>query len=337
MRKPLISVVLPLYNRQEYIKESINSVLEQTITDLELLIIDDASTDGSLEIIKRIKDPRIKLFTKTINEGVASAINIGLQQAKGEFVARMDSDDISYPERFEKQLKVFQDNPNLVVCGSWVVRDDDVVLKFRETHEEILVNMLHRCALSMGTSFFKRKKMDGLFLKEGLRHGEDYEFWSRLILKGEFYNIQEPLLYYRSNSSQLSQLYEEKQRIMDVDIQLTFLKRIPYNQNDYPDSLLKNILKRETYFSPSEFKRFLNWQKHLIVLNEKTGCFLKKEFNQFIEEQRRNLIFDLFFKRNNINQGKNWRIKVFLNLNRKEQKIILNQKLKEKAKLMWNG
>jgi glycosyltransferase involved in cell wall biosynthesis len=329
MSNPLISVVLPLYNREKYIEESIRSILNQTVEDFELLVIDDASTDSSVEVVKGIKDPRIRLFIKLKNEGVATTINIGFREARGRFIARMDSDDISFPKRFEKQLKVLQHNPELVVCGSWIVKDNGELLKFKETHEEIHVDMLNRCALSMGTALVNKGKLDGLLLKEGLRHGEDYEFWSRIILQGNYYNIQEPLLYYRSHEAQLSTLHKPEQILMDADIKLAFLKKLSFDTIKFPYVIIKKILTLNEYFTPGEFVLFLKWLNEIRTINKNKNIFSIKEFNSFILNQRHSQLINLYFKKNEISIDKKWRIIALFRLPLQDSFYILKLKSRE--------
>ena len=105
---PTISVIMPVYNCEKYIAMSIESILNQTINDFELLIIDDASTDQTLAIITSYEDTRIKIISKPVNSGYTESLNIGLKIAKGKYIARMDGDDISFTRRFEKQLSFLE-------------------------------------------------------------------------------------------------------------------------------------------------------------------------------------------------------------------------------------
>ena len=120
LKKDLISVVMSNYNTPiNYLKESIDSVLNQTYSNFEFIIIDDGSTDDSLKFIKSYDDPRIKLIVNEENIGLTKSLNKGLKAAQGEFIARMDSDDICYPERFEKQIEYMRKHPDTTVCGTW--------------------------------------------------------------------------------------------------------------------------------------------------------------------------------------------------------------------------
>ena len=125
MNNPQISVVLPVYNEEKYIEECIWSILNQTYNNFELIIVDDASTDRSLEIINTFNDPRIQLFSNKKNLGIAKSLNKGCLNVRGEFIARIDANDIAVKTRFEKQLKYLNNNPNCAVVFSPVLIIDE--------------------------------------------------------------------------------------------------------------------------------------------------------------------------------------------------------------------
>src|ERR1700752_5362711 len=110
MKEPEISVIIPVYNAEKYIREAVESILHQTYTDFEVLLIDDGSTDNSAKVIAEIKDPRI-VYIKQDNAGMAAALNKGITFCKGKFIARQDADDVAHATRFEKQIKFLTENP----------------------------------------------------------------------------------------------------------------------------------------------------------------------------------------------------------------------------------
>lgn len=118
---PLVSVVMPVYNAGDYLRKAVLSILSQTFTHWELLIIDDGSTDQALQTIKDFVDPRIRIFRDGANRGLAARLNEAMNLARGQYFARMDQDDVSYPERFARQLKALQQNPQLDVVAARAV------------------------------------------------------------------------------------------------------------------------------------------------------------------------------------------------------------------------
>ena len=119
IKTPKITVLMPVYNGEKYLKESIESILKQTFRDFEFLIINDTSTDESEKIIRSFKDSRIKLIKNEKNIGLTKSLNKGLDLAKGEYMARMDADDISLPKRLEIQVAFMDKNPKIGVIGAW--------------------------------------------------------------------------------------------------------------------------------------------------------------------------------------------------------------------------
>ena len=126
---PLISVLLCMYNDEKFIQNSVNSIISQTYKNWEMIIIDDGSQDNTYNIVKQIKDPRIKIYRQK-NKGLTRSLNIAANHAKGEFLARQDADDISLPNRFERQIELFQVNPDYYIVGSdlaFINEDGDIV------------------------------------------------------------------------------------------------------------------------------------------------------------------------------------------------------------------
>ena len=124
-RTPTVTVLMPVYNGARFLRESIESILNQTFNDFECLIIDDASTDTSREIIRSFTDPRIKLIENANHCGLVKTLNRGLALAKGEYIARQDQDDISYPARLEKQVTFLNSHPQIVLLGTNIHNIDE--------------------------------------------------------------------------------------------------------------------------------------------------------------------------------------------------------------------
>jgi len=204
---PLVSVVMPCYNCRQYVGQAISSILEQTYKNLELIIIDDNSTDGSGEIIKRYLRDRDILITHEMNQGVSRSLNDGIRAAHGEFIARMDADDISDPKRIEMQVELMRSDAELVVCGTNVkCIDQDGNLLFHLGYptkdEEIRSSFPTFFPMSSGAQMWRKTALfqAGLF-DERIPGCEDLELTLRLCQVGEAKNIALPLYSYRKNFS----------------------------------------------------------------------------------------------------------------------------------------
>lgn len=206
---PKLSVVLPVYNGEEYIAEAMKSILTQSYKDFELIIVNDGSTDKTAKILDTFKDKRIKVVTQS-NHGLVYSLNRAVREAKALLIARHDADDFSLPKRFEKQMKLFARNPDLVLAGSSIqvmdmdgayLHDHMVLLDNPELKQELLV----RSPFAHGSVIFKKdafEKAGGYQQSEW--PAEDYGLWLRMASFGDFANVDEPLYRYRENQDGIS-------------------------------------------------------------------------------------------------------------------------------------
>lgn len=213
MSNPLISVVLPVFNGEKFLAESIKSVIDQTFSDFEFLIINDGSTDSSLKIIKSfmIKDSRISVISRG-NKGLIASLNEGIALSRGKYIARMDADDISLPKRFEMQLKEIK-NKSLDICGCHfiVVNDDGKYYDTRmvsTTSDLTSITLLGTVPFAHGSVMFSK----GFYNENKLSYGntpyikaEDYALWVDFFeLGAKFGNVDMFLFKYRDVADSLS-------------------------------------------------------------------------------------------------------------------------------------
>ncbi len=207
-----ITVLMCVYNGATYLQESIDSILKQSLTDFEFIIIDDASTDRTPEILKSNLDPRIKVVTNIVNIGLTKSLNIGLKLSNGTYIARMDSDDISLQGRLQEQ-KDFLDRNKGIVCvgseidvidyngekiGSKTQSDDPYLIKFFMIFKNQIVHS--------SVMFVRDKIMVVGGYNESFKYAQDYDLWSRLILnKYHISNIKKPLVKYRMHNQSITQ------------------------------------------------------------------------------------------------------------------------------------
>jgi len=218
MKNPQVTVLMPVYNGEKYLKEAIGSILNQTFKNFEFLIINDGSTDKSVKIIESYNDNRIKLIHNSQNFKIIKTLNRGIGLAKGKYLARMDCDDISLPGRLEKQFHYLENHPEVGVCGTaFKVIDDngrDVsVVKFPKTSAVIqwllfFSNPLAHPTVMMNTSLVKKI---GGYRPEAL-HCEDYDLWFRLTESSKIINLEEVLLCLRKHNKNISALFFKDQQ-----------------------------------------------------------------------------------------------------------------------------
>lgn len=204
---PIVSVVMPVYNAAEYLGEAVDSILGQTFGDFEFIIINDGSTDGSGEILDRYQqsDDRVRVIHQE-NSGVAATLKRGLESARGKYVARMDSDDISLPNRLEKQVAFMESHPEVGVCGTAcrLFGDSSGVTMPKTESEEIKSWLLFGPCMAHPTVIMRRDLIvkHNLYYNMEFKQAEDYELWIRFSQYCEMANIPEPLLLYRVRDKQ---------------------------------------------------------------------------------------------------------------------------------------
>ena len=339
MTIPKITVLMSVYNNESFINEAIDSILNQTVSDFQLLIIDDGSTDKSVSLIKQYDDARINLVEKDNNTGLIDCLNLGLSLANGEYIARMDSDDISTSDRFQKQLDILENNPEIDICGCWLQEfgKRDKVVKHKERHEEIVANMLWSCAMSMGSVLIDRKAIEGYKFDENKKHVEDYDFWSRIAWSCTFYNIQEVLYRYRIHETQVSTNYKPLQIQGNIAIKLFLFKKINYDTDLFTDSMVSKMLLLNEHIALYELDLFIKWQKDLVFLNNKSKTFLHYELKKVLKTIQRTLLYSLYFNTTSIGITRHWRIKALFKLSLTDAIWLLNLKRKEIFKLKFRA
>ena len=204
---PKITVLIPVYNVAPYVAEAIESILKQTCTDFELLIINDGSTDGTRDEVLKFRDSRIRFIENEQNIGLANTLNKGLDLARGEYIARMDGDDISLPHRLEKQVAVLDNHPEIDICGAgyrfFGAKNYDVI--YPQEHEAIKAGLLLGCYMII-PMFRKRSMIDTkLRYEQEFFPAEDYRFWTLCVMQLKMYNIREILFNYRTHPTQVSE------------------------------------------------------------------------------------------------------------------------------------
>jgi len=209
---PAVSVVMPVLNGEKYLRLAIESVLNQTFSDFEFIIINDGSTDETEKIINSYNDPRIKYIQNSENLGLSKSFNIGIRATTGELIARMDADDISVNDRLEKQVKYLKNHLDISILGSAIIRIDESGQKLgvssRPTsHEGVKWQSLFSTPLFHPTVMARAVVLKGNLFDENLHNSEDYELWSRLLFttSTRFANLREPLLRYRVFSKSFTQ------------------------------------------------------------------------------------------------------------------------------------
>ena len=203
MTSPSITVLMSVYNGEKYLSEAVESILSQTHYDFEFIILNDASTDKSYDILMSYQDPRIQLVNNEMNLGLAKSLNKGLMMAKGHFIARMDDDDISEPYRLETQYKILKENERIGLVSSWakvINEKGEVIAKWERTYcpEDNFYELHFRNCVTHPTVMFRKElilRLNGY--NESFKAAQDFELWNRLSKIAQIYHIPQHLIKYR--------------------------------------------------------------------------------------------------------------------------------------------
>jgi len=218
INKPKVSFLLPIYNAEAFLREAVESILAQSFTNIELLAINDGSTDHSREILTSFSDSRLKIIDNDSNRGLIYTLNRGIELAEGEFIARMDADDISLNNRIEKQVNFLNTHPKIALLGSWAEYVDQAgrIILLREVPVEnkiIQGKLLEVCCFIHPSVMFRTSVVRGLCgYRQDALHAEDYDLWLRISENHEVDNLPEPLIRYRIHPGQVSQRELQTQR-----------------------------------------------------------------------------------------------------------------------------
>jgi len=215
-----ISVIMPVFNtKEEFLREAIESILNQTYSNFEFIIINDGSTNNAEEVICSYKDDRI-VYIRQENQGISKSRNIGLKKATGEYIAVFDSDDISLPDRFLKQVNFLDSHPNIGVVSSWVEKiPSNKILKFPEYPKYF--DFVVGCPIINPVAMIRKDILDKYNIEydESFSSAIDYDLWTRLIFYTDFYIMQEILLKYRWHENNISVKFNKQQTQNAIKIQ----------------------------------------------------------------------------------------------------------------------
>jgi len=282
---PTISVIMPVYNGEKFLSKAIDSILKQSYTDFEFIIINDGSSDSTEQIIESYHDPRIVYLKNSANLGLSKSFNIGIDKSHGKFIARMDADDISKPNRFERQIQFLEKRPHVDIVGSNLILIDEKDLRCgahrkQQNHLEIKFSSLFSTPMMHPTIMGKAEVFKSHHYDEGLSNSEDYELWSRLLFKTKthFANIHEPLLLYRTYPNSFTQTLNLDKRTLSAHNTIQNIEHyVELNQVE------KNILVQLRQ------ERVLNIKKILIIFFiylRAAESFCNKEKTTFAQSLR---------------------------------------------------
>lgn len=297
-----VSVIMPVYNGEKFLEESILSILNQTFKDFEFLLIDDGSVDQSMEIIRKFNDNRIRIIQNKTNQGLALVRNIGLKEAKGEYIAWLDCDDISLPTRLEKQVRFLDNKPQIGLCGTWIQLiglEDKKELHYPVDPEILRCSMLFYDPVATSSIMVRRSnlKQFQLDFNPSFPPAEDYDFWERFSSYYKISNIPEVLTLYRIHKNQASTVLSDNQKYAVWEIQkrqLSLLKIVPNDE----EKMIHLQIGIEWFYSGTDIAvlRSKNWLEKLATSNLHHRVFPEPFFSDLLAEKWKNSCYGATLK-----------------------------------------
>lgn len=299
---PKITVILPVYNGALYIGEAVQSILNQTYGDFELIVINDASTDHTLKVLEDFTDPRLRVVTNEQNLRVVKSLNKGLAMAQGELIARMDGDDVAHPRRFELQVAYLDAHPDVDFCGSWVqvFGSENYISKCSERHDLIKAHLFFLNSIYHPSVMFRRKSFlaHNLQYDESFTNAEDYGLWAKAVDVLQLANVPQVLLKYRVHASNVSKLQDSTRKLLDdihYRVYKDFLNKLQINYSEQDLQIHRQLAIREVDTSTNEqLKQYLHWLETIYTANQRTHYFEKQAlqvvlmgcFNELLKRSR---------------------------------------------------
>jgi glycosyltransferase involved in cell wall biosynthesis len=289
---PKVSILMPVYNAELYITQAIESIIAQTFTDWELILIDDGSTDRSEAILRKYKDSRIYYLRNKENIGLIRTLNRGIDYCAGEYIARMDADDISFCDRLEQQVRFLDKHPSHIMCGTnaLVINNyNDVTGRIRNlaSNNLLQINLLFSDPFVHPSMMIRRDILVTNRYDERYKHVEDYELWCRIAGLGLIANLKKELFLYRWHDSNVSVLNADTQSRLKDKIIIDGLKKLDIQPNEeelYCHKITFRLyaLGKKQDVSIDQFANIASWFSKLVRQNKIKSKYSHSDFVAFL-------------------------------------------------------
>jgi glycosyltransferase involved in cell wall biosynthesis len=286
MIEPRVTVLMPVYNGEEYVREAMESILSQTFKDFEFLIINDGSTDGSVEIILSFQDKRIRLIHNGKNLGLIQTLNKGIAHSRGEYVVRMDCDDISLPSRLQKQIDYMNENTAVGVCGTWVrmIGPGRRTIRYPTDSDSIRCHLLFYSALAHPSVIFRKDTIEKyqLYYNSSYVRAEDYELWVRAGKFVKLANLSEPLVKYRVRHGLKHMKLGQEQLATSARIRMNQLRAFGIDFDEKDARVHEGVSRCEALDGEKFYDEAEAWLIRLKRHNDKVNIYPPVKFDEAI-------------------------------------------------------
>ncbi|MDB4655567.1 glycosyltransferase [Flavobacteriales bacterium] len=288
-KHPLVTVLMPVYNAEEFVETAIQSILEQTYKNFELLIMDDGSTDDSAAIILAIDDSRISYIKNDVNLKLITTLNKGLKLAKGKYIARLDADDIAEKTRLQEQVDFMEANPKVGLSGTWYTAfgTKNSTVKNPTQNQDIRYMALYQCPIIHPSTIFRTSVIrdNNLSYNMDYPHAEDYELWCRFAQVSELANIPSILLKYRLHETNVSKLENPTQAANTLRIKTELFENIGVAVTPEELKLFERLNHHVVDFSESDLVQLGRFLTKLVLANNSSSYLEPAYLTQLLKRK----------------------------------------------------
>jgi glycosyltransferase involved in cell wall biosynthesis len=273
-----VSVIMPVYNGAAHVKKAVLSILDQTYSDFELIIVDDCSSDATMDIVFSFKDSRIVVVRNSENLGLAASLNKAISISRGDYIARMDADDISLPERIQKQVSFLEEHPDIDLVGGAMkyFGYSNYLNYFPENHDACKTSLLFNVCFGhpavMGRKYVFN---ENLYNPDFLQYSEEYDLWCKLVFKYRFHNLHDTLVYYRTYSPKIKGAAETLRKQNSQRVRKSFITRMWPEVTDDELALHTKIATMQPVHSEKDLEMIDAWLKKIVTLNKRQPAFIE--------------------------------------------------------------
>lgn len=284
-----VSVVMPVYNKAPFLREAVDSILGQSFTDFELIGVDDKSTDHSLDVLQAIDDPRLRIIELAENGGPGVAANAGLDAARGEYIVRMDADDVAVPERIALQVAFMDARPEVMLAGGQMelFGTEQERWNYPLDEDACAAQLLFGVPVVQGTSIMRRSVLEAHHLRYDPawpRIGEDWLFWLRMAPYGRMANLPNVLIHYRRGPQNIAHGRDKAADLAPLQAAAFRTFGIPFTPEELDLHIMgSTIFKRKP--NASDIHALRRWYNRLLELNKEWHFAPQAAFHARVEDQ----------------------------------------------------
>lgn len=290
MNRSKITVLMPVYNEEKYIAESIDSILNQSYENFEFLIINDRSTDKSIEIISNYNDSRIRIINNKKKLGLSRSLNKGIKLANGQYIVRMDADDISLPERLTYQVEFMNRNPEIGICGTWIKTFGflkEKIWRYPINSHTVKIEMLFNSPIGHPTVIMRKELLNkfGLCYSRKYTYAQDYNLWGKTVDHFPCANIGEVLLLFRTSRQKFRRYYRAEFQKFPKLIRQRQLRKLGINPTKQELNFHQKISLHKLEINDFSLRKIEAWFEKLKEANQKSKRYPEILFSKFLDDK----------------------------------------------------